>query len=145
MDFLQESLTPKPAVESYSDAAVFLQNPAEYLHSELDQAADKDAMFTSPISTGGTVYAAIEKMCSELSEVNAYTDALDILSCFRIRLNTLSRYVDSTEDQMVIQDTVSSVDQKIIELKKRREEYSANRAGVLAKYEDIVRSCRSSC
>jgi len=146
-DFFLKSLVSSAkghlVTESYGDVAVFFETPDNYLESKYNanQAASKDLLYTEPLSTGGSVFMAVEQIGKDLRKVNAYNEALLIYQTLIDRLE-LVKNNSSKDDVVNVNSTIETLKSRIIDTMTEREDYNVARKGVLAKYSPILKELK---
>ena len=134
---LDELLTV--ADENYSDISQFLEDSERYLDSSYK--IGNDALYTTPISTGGDAFVSIDKACAELIKVKAFTEALYIYQSFVDRLKSLKSGL-SKDDVKNIDGTIEETKKRILDTMKLRDDYVSLRKSTLAKYSAIIKEKR---
>ena len=140
---VSSAINYETATESYGDIAVFFETPDNYLESRYhaNQIADKDLLYTEPLSTGGNVFLAVEQAGKDLRRVNAYNEALLLYQTLIERITALlTEY--SKEDTVNLNGTIEELKKRIIDTMMEREEYNVARKSVLAKYSPILKELK---
>lgn len=141
------SLVENPSVATeamYGDVLSFLKDPDNYL--DLSWAKCKydqnDPLYTDYIRADGRITCSVFKICTELTKVNAYTEALAILDYY---LKEMKRIFDEVakEDQENIRYAIDLIQEKILDTMEQREEYTSNRKATLSRFSDLLKEIHS--
>lgn len=124
------------ATESFGDASNFLRDPYIYLDRSNSSNPDKNGLYTSDLDTNGCVYTTITKACDELVKVNAYQEAIKMLTTFIDLMNDIKKNNEhvTPDDIENLNWSISEVQNKTMDVCKMRDEYTSKRKEILAKY-----------
>lgn len=124
------------ATEELSDVSMFFKDPSQFLDIEYreNKASNPDILYTADLDTGGKVFTSVVKACTELVKVNAYQEALLILSQTIDKMKMLREDNLGKDDNENLDWSINELKTMVLKTSQARDEYTSKRKSVLAKY-----------
>lgn len=125
-----------PVMEEYSDISIFFKDGDFFLEGYHKN--NPGEIYTEPLGIEGIVYSSIIKAGKELTNVNAYTEALRIYQTFIDKLEMIAEGLN-TQDKRNIETSIDTIQGLVLDTMKARDSYQARRRSTISKYSGIIK------